>query len=61
MGPGDYRIETNLIKNNTAMKNIPFLSSNTRFESRVLDKKPGPQSYNPKVTVIKYLTTKVRR
>lgn len=42
MGPGDYRIDTNLIKNNMAMKNIPFLSSNTRFESRALEKKPGP-------------------
>lgn len=31
-----------MVKNNMAMKNIPFLSSNTRFESRALEKRPGP-------------------
>ncbi|CAD8090677.1 unnamed protein product [Paramecium sonneborni] len=61
MGPGDYRIDTNLIKNNMAMKNIPFLSSNTRFESRALEKKPGPQTYNPKITLEDKLIKKLER
>lgn len=37
------------------------MSSNTRFESKVLEKKPGPQTYNPKVSLEDQLIKKLER
>ncbi|CAD8203129.1 unnamed protein product [Paramecium pentaurelia] len=46
IGPGDYKIETQQSNNSFALKQPPFLSSNTRFEQKQLNRRIGPQSYH---------------
>jgi hypothetical protein len=43
-----YNVEGNIVKSETAYKHPPFLTSNTRFEVRNIEHRPGPQSYDPK-------------
>lgn len=52
VGPGTYDMQLSLIKPPMQLNYPPFLSSNTRFESKVLERRPGPQSYDPKVSVL---------
>ncbi|CAD8203703.1 unnamed protein product [Paramecium octaurelia] len=46
VGPGDYKIETQLSNSSLALKQPPFLSSNTRFEQQHFNRRIGPQSYH---------------
>ncbi|CAD8115525.1 unnamed protein product [Paramecium sonneborni] len=57
IGPGEYQLKTKNIKQNIIQP--PFLSSNSRFESKLLDLMPGPQSYDPKISLKEKLIKKL--
>ncbi|CAD8106123.1 unnamed protein product [Paramecium sonneborni] len=61
VGPGDYELETDIIKESISQKQPPFQSTNLRFEAKGLEKRPGPQTYNPKITLDDKLTKKLER
>ncbi|CAD8187562.1 unnamed protein product [Paramecium octaurelia] len=61
VGPGDYELETDIIKEGVSQKQPPFQSTNLRFEAKGQEKRPGPQTYNPKITLEDKLIKKIER
>ncbi|CAD8190056.1 unnamed protein product [Paramecium octaurelia] len=61
VGPGDYELEKDFIKEAISSKQTPFQSTNLRFEAKGQEKRPGPQAYNPKITLEDKLIKKLER
>ncbi|CAD8103197.1 unnamed protein product [Paramecium sonneborni] len=61
VGPGDYELETDIIKESISQKQPPFQSTNLRFEAKSYEKRPGPQTYNPKINLEDKLIKKLER
>ncbi|KAM3128072.1 hypothetical protein pb186bvf_019835 [Paramecium bursaria] len=61
VGPGDYEVHPRPLIYDQQYKKPPFLTSNTRFETKVLEKNPGPQAYDPKTTLHYNLSKKLER
>ncbi|CAD8200755.1 unnamed protein product [Paramecium octaurelia] len=59
IGPGEYQLDTETVKYNIVQP--PFYSSNTRFEEKFLGQLPGPQTYDPKITLADKLMKKLER
>ncbi|CAD8107172.1 unnamed protein product [Paramecium primaurelia] len=57
IGPGEYQLETEIVKQNIVQP--PFYSSNTRFEEKYYGQLPGPQTYDPKITLAEKLIKKL--
>ncbi|CAD8120023.1 unnamed protein product [Paramecium sonneborni] len=61
IGPGEYQLQTQNLNQKQHFIQPPFLSSNTRFEQRLQDRIPGPQSYDPKISLQEKLIKKLER
>ncbi|CAD8179473.1 unnamed protein product [Paramecium pentaurelia] len=61
IGPGDYRVDVPLANKSLSYKQPPFMSSNSRFDAKLQEKRPGPQTYNPKQTLEYNLIKRLER